>query len=97
MRGAFGDYCKPDVRTIFNLRKRENHLLHHLWSRHIIMLASLKHAQHYPLSGNVYPCMPLNRMERHFFKILLNCTFALILIGFLPTGKVSVSFAAAVK
>lgn len=58
------------------------------------MLASLKHAQHYPLSGNAYHRLPLNGIKRHFFKILLNCTFALILIGFLPTAKVSVSFGA---
>lgn len=30
MRGVFCEYCKPDVRAIFNILKRKNHLPHHL-------------------------------------------------------------------
>lgn len=49
-------------------------------------LTSLKCDYHYPGNANLH--MPLNRLKRHFLKILLNCTSALILIGLLPTSKV---------
>lgn len=59
---------KPDVRTVFNLLKRKKTFPASFIELTQGYFASLKCAERYALSGDVYHCMPLTRLKKALLK-----------------------------